>query len=69
MFKTRLPPLPEPSRLDSLLSGDLQALLETSLGETFHLMDDQEDWAKSLALMERHLETALMVCRSLRRRV
>ena len=70
MFRQRLPPLPLPSRLDSLSLEDVSMLLETSLGESITLFRDLggPNRDMNLALLERHLDTALRAAQSMRRR-
>lgn len=59
-----------PSKLDALSLEDVSMLLETSLGESITLFRDLpgSNRAMNLALLERHLDTALAAARSMRRR-
>ncbi len=71
MFRQRIPPLPLPSKIDSLSLEEVSMLLETSLGESvtqFRDLTPGKDRDLKLAMLERHLDTALAAARSMRRR-
>jgi hypothetical protein len=71
--KPKIPPVPPPSRLDRLSDIELYETMESSLGEVHHLLSDFRtdgtDREMKMALVELHLETALLASRSMRRRV
>lgn len=71
--RSKLPPIPPPSRLDRLSDIEIFEAMETSLGEVHHLLNEwratPQDREMTMALIELHLETALASSRSMRRRL
>lgn len=72
MLRRRMPPLPDPSRMDRLSQEDLFLTLEASLASSTHQFGEcrtSYDKEMPLALLEHSLENALASAKALRRKV
>lgn len=72
MFKKKLPPIPEPSRLDVLSEMDLFSALEADMMNASEQMKTYRqrlgDPEVALALLEQHLMSADALTKALRRK-
>jgi hypothetical protein len=72
MRKKKLPPIPPPSRLDSLSESDLFQALESALSAATHMVTTYRhnpgDREMALAHLERYVDESAAVTKAMRRK-